>query len=79
MGSWSDSGPASRFSSLQPVPLDGPFALEAAFRKDAHERKVNLGIGAYRDDEGQPWQLGAVKKVRESSPQVKATRRGRKH
>ncbi|KAH6681129.1 aspartate aminotransferase [Plectosphaerella plurivora] len=64
MGSWSDSGPASRFSSLQPAPLDGVFALDAAYRKDAHEPKVNLGIGAYRDDEGQPWQLGAVKKAR---------------
>ncbi|POR33082.1 Aspartate aminotransferase [Tolypocladium paradoxum] len=54
----------SRFSSLEPTALDGPFALEAAFRKDTHEAKVNLGIGAYRDDEGRPWPLSAVKEAK---------------
>ncbi|KAH7232492.1 aspartate aminotransferase [Fusarium solani] len=55
----------SQFSDLEPTPLDGPFALDAAYRKDTHEKKVNLGIGAYRDDQGQPWVLSAVKEAKQ--------------
>jgi aspartate/tyrosine/aromatic aminotransferase len=27
------------------------------------DQKVNLGIGAYRDETGKPWVLGCVKEV----------------
>lgn len=36
----------------------------AAYRKDEFEKKVDLGIGAYRDDNAKPWILPVVKKVR---------------
>lgn len=53
----------SRFSSLELTTVSGPFALEAAYQADGHDSKVNLGIGAYRDDEAKPWLLSAVKEA----------------
>ncbi|CAH0002171.1 unnamed protein product [Clonostachys byssicola] len=50
----------SRFSTLRLAQTNGPFALEAAFRADTDLRKVNLIIGAYRDDEEKPWHLPSV-------------------
>ena len=35
--------------------------LVADFKNDPHPKKVNLGVGAYRDDNGKPWVLPAVK------------------
>ncbi|KAL6399819.1 aspartate aminotransferase [Ilyonectria robusta] len=53
----------SRFSALQPLRPGGPFALDAKFRADPAPKKVNLLIGAYRDDNGKPWQLTSVAKT----------------
>lgn len=39
------------------------FKLTAAFKADKYEKKVNLGVGAYRDDNGKPWVLPSVKMV----------------
>jgi aspartate aminotransferase len=50
--------------SLVPqAPEDPLFGLMAAFRADSFEKKVDLGIGAYRDDNAKPWVLPVVKKV----------------
>jgi aspartate/tyrosine/aromatic aminotransferase len=38
--------------------------LMAAFRRDTDSSKVDLGIGAYRDNNAKPWVLPVVKKVR---------------
>ncbi|XP_036402799.1 aspartate aminotransferase, cytoplasmic [Megalops cyprinoides] len=46
----------------QAVPV-AVFKLTADFREDKDPNKVNLGVGAYRTDEGQPWVLPVVKKV----------------
>jgi aspartate aminotransferase, cytoplasmic len=43
---------------------DPLFGLMAAYRKDTSTKKVDLGIGAYRDDHAKPWVLPVVKKVR---------------
>lgn len=40
------------------------FKLTAAYKADTFEKKVNLGVGAYRDDNGKPWVLPVVQKVR---------------
>uniref|UniRef100_UPI00398EFBAE aspartate aminotransferase, cytoplasmic n=1 Tax=Pristiophorus japonicus TaxID=55135 RepID=UPI00398EFBAE len=57
----------ARASSLfAAVPLASPvavFKLTADFKEDPHPKKVNLGVGAYRTDEGKPWVLPVVKKV----------------
>ncbi|GAB7354209.1 hypothetical protein MBLNU459_g4755t2 [Dothideomycetes sp. NU459] len=42
---------------------DPIFALSATYLKDPATEKVNLGVGVYRDDKGQPWILPTVKKV----------------
>ncbi|XP_051504436.1 aspartate aminotransferase, cytoplasmic-like [Myxocyprinus asiaticus] len=39
------------------------FKLTADFREDQNPNKVNLGVGAYRTDECQPWVLPVVRKV----------------
>ena len=46
------------------APEDPLFGLMAAYRKDTFDKKVDLGIGAYRDNNAKPWILPVVKKVR---------------
>lgn len=46
------------------APEDPLFGLMAAFRADTSDKKVDLGIGAYRDNNAKPWVLPVVKKVR---------------
>nr|XP_020479418.1 aspartate aminotransferase, cytoplasmic-like [Monopterus albus] len=53
-------------SVFSDVPQASPvavFKLTADFREDSHPLKVNLGVGAYRTDDSQPWVLPVVKKV----------------
>jgi aspartate aminotransferase, cytoplasmic len=45
------------------APEDPLFGLMAAYRKDTSDKKVDLGIGAYRDNDAKPWILPVVKKV----------------
>jgi aspartate/tyrosine/aromatic aminotransferase len=49
------------------APEDPLFGLSRAFKADSSPDKVDLGIGAYRDDNAKPWVLPVVKKV-QSSP-----------
>ncbi|KAI9146936.1 aspartate aminotransferase [Paramyrothecium foliicola] len=55
---------SSIFASVKPAVEDGVFALEAAYQADKSPQKVNLGIGAYRDSEGNPWELPAVREAK---------------
>lgn len=50
------------------APEDPLFGLMAAFRRDEHPDKVDLGIGAYRDDNAKPWILPVVKMVSRAFP-----------
>lgn len=45
------------------APEDVIFALTSSYKADTDSRKVNLGVGAYRTEEGEPWVLPVVKKV----------------
>ncbi|KIN00251.1 hypothetical protein OIDMADRAFT_164535 [Oidiodendron maius Zn] len=47
------------------APEDPLFGLMAAYRADPFDKKVDLGIGAYRDDNAKPWVLPVVKKADE--------------
>ena len=47
------------------APEDPLFGLMAAYRRDDFDRKVDLGIGAYRDDNAKPWVLPVVKQADE--------------
>jgi aspartate aminotransferase len=48
------------FEGLQLITADSILGLMAAFRADPDTRKVDLGVGVYRDDHGETPVLGAV-------------------
>jgi aspartate aminotransferase, cytoplasmic len=48
---------------IEQVPADPIFKLTADYKADQDPQKINLGVGAYRDDSGKPWVLPVVKKV----------------
>ncbi|KAF9161721.1 Aspartate aminotransferase, cytoplasmic isozyme 1 [Actinomortierella ambigua] len=54
---------ASVFENVPAAPADVIFALTADYKADPHPDKVNLGVGAYRTEEGKPWVLPVVKKA----------------
>ena len=47
------------------APEDPLFGLMAAYRRDDFGKKVDLGIGAYRDDNAKPWVLPVIKQADE--------------
>ncbi|QRV86060.1 aminotransferase class I and II protein [Ceratobasidium sp. AG-Ba] len=61
----SDMSSASTFASVPLAPPDAIFKLTAAYKADTYPQKVNLGVGAYRDDDNKPWVLPVVKKATE--------------
>lgn len=52
-------------TAVPQAPEDPLFGLMAAYRRDTSDKKVDLGIGAYRDDQARPWVLPVVKKAEE--------------
>jgi hypothetical protein len=68
MGSHTNNGDGpvkTAFSAdvVPQAPEDPLFGLMAAYRADKDPKKVDLGIGAYRDDNAKPWVLPVVKQV----------------
>jgi len=47
------------------APPDPILGTALAFQKDTSNDKVNLGIGAYRDDQGKPYVFKAVQEAEE--------------
>lgn len=45
-------------------PPDAILGITEAYKKDSNPKKMNLGVGAYRDDNGKPYVLPSVKAVR---------------
>ncbi len=54
---------AGRWDHVEMGPEDPILGLSQAFLKDTDPRKVNLGVGAYRDDNNKPYILKCVKEV----------------
>ena len=54
------------FERLDRLPDDPILGLMAAFRADEHPKKVDLGVGVYRDDQGQTPVLDAVRRAERS-------------
>ncbi|XVE53561.1 hypothetical protein DITRI_Ditri03aG0012800 [Diplodiscus trichospermus] len=52
----------SRFEGITMAPPDPILGVSEAFKADNHELKLNLGVGAYRTEELQPYVLNVVKK-----------------
>jgi len=44
-------------------PPDAILGVTEAYKKDTNPKKINLGVGAYRDDSGKPYVLPSVKRV----------------
>lgn len=53
----------SRFEGITMAPPDPILGVSEAFRADTSEMKLNLGVGAYRTEDLQPYVLDVVKKV----------------
>ena len=51
------------FESLNPLPPDPILGLNAAFKADTNSKKVDLGIGVYKDAEGNTPVMKAVKEA----------------
>merc|ERR1719262_1497563 len=50
----------SLFANVPVAPPDAILSLATNFKEDKDPNKVNLGIGAYRTEEGKPWPLPSV-------------------
>ncbi|KAG7099270.1 Aspartate aminotransferase, mitochondrial [Marasmius oreades] len=55
----------SVWSSVPAGPPDPILGVTEAFKADKDPRKINLGVGAYRDDTGKPYILPSVQKAEE--------------
>jgi aspartate aminotransferase len=53
----------SAWSKVEKGPEDPILGVTVAFNKDTHPKKINLGVGAYRDDAGKPFILGCVREA----------------
>lgn len=52
---------ASTWSNVPQGPPDAILGISQAFQADKASKKVNLGVGAYRDDKGKPYVLPSVR------------------
>jgi len=55
---------SSVWSHVEMGPPDAILGVTEAFKKDSNPKKMNLGVGAYRGDDGKPFILESVKQVR---------------
>ncbi|KAL7121691.1 hypothetical protein ABFS83_01G000300 [Erythranthe nasuta] len=53
----------SKFTDITMAPPDPILGVSEAFRADTNEMKLNLGVGAYRTEDLQPYVLNVVKKA----------------
>jgi len=53
----------SIWSKVQMGPEDPILGVTVAFNKDTDPKKINLGVGAYRDDNGKPFILASVREA----------------
>nr|XP_023683110.1 aspartate aminotransferase, mitochondrial-like isoform X3 [Paramormyrops kingsleyae] len=51
------------WSGVQMGPPDPILGVTEAFKRDTNPKKMNLGVGAYRDDQGKPYILSCVRKA----------------
>jgi len=57
---------ASWWSGVEMGPPDAILGVTEAFKKDTNPNKMNLGVGAYRDDAGQPFVLPSILKAEQN-------------
>ncbi|PIA14358.1 mitochondrial aspartate aminotransferas-like protein [Coemansia reversa NRRL 1564] len=66
LGAGASARVLSTWSRVEMGPPDAILGITEAFKRDSDSRKMNLGVGAYRTDEGKPYVLEAVKKAEAS-------------
>jgi len=54
---------SSFLSAIPEGPPDAILGITEAFKRDSNPKKVNLGAGAYRDDDGKPYVLPSILKA----------------
>ena len=54
---------SSWWSHVEMGPPDVILGITEAYMRDPNPKKMNLGAGAYRDDQGKPYVLPVVRKV----------------
>jgi len=55
----------SWWANVEMGPPDAILGVSEAYKRDTNPNKINLGVGAYRDDEGKPFVLPSVLKADE--------------
>jgi aspartate aminotransferase len=60
---FSSSRSVSAWSKVEKGPEDPILGVTVAFNKDTSPKKINLGVGAYRGDDGKPFILDCVKEA----------------
>ncbi|KAI2662410.1 Aspartate aminotransferase, mitochondrial [Labeo rohita] len=58
-----DHARTSWWTEVQMGPPDPILGVTEAFKRDTNSKKMNLGVGAYRDDNGKPYVLSCVRKA----------------
>ncbi|CAJ0955071.1 unnamed protein product, partial [Mesorhabditis belari] len=53
------------WSHVEMGPPDAILGVTEAFKRDTNPKKMNLGVGAYRDDQGKPFVLPSVRTAEE--------------
>uniref|UniRef100_A0A3Q3IBT6 Aspartate aminotransferase n=1 Tax=Monopterus albus TaxID=43700 RepID=A0A3Q3IBT6_MONAL len=54
---------SSWWGGVQMGPPDPILGVTEAFKRDTNPKKMNVGVGAYRDDQGKPFVLTSVRKA----------------
>jgi aspartate/tyrosine/aromatic aminotransferase len=49
------------FSHITQAPVDPIFGISMAYKADKFDKKIDLGVGAYRTDEEKPYVFNIVK------------------
>lgn len=58
----------STWAHVKAGPPDPILGVTEAFKRDQDPRKINLGVGAYRDENGKPFVLPSVRQVSWEDP-----------
>ena len=56
----------SKWNDIPLAPPDKILGITEAFINDSNPKKINLGVGAYRDNSGKPIIFPSVKKLKKS-------------
>jgi len=60
-----DAGKMSLFAGMAEAPMDPILGMSQLFAADTDPRKINLGVGAYRTEQGKPYVLKVVAEAEE--------------